>query len=142
MQYDLGIDVRKQLIRKTMSAHEVAENFRSTLKQSILNGHMTIVNFDKTSPNLKSYTYATELFQPELIFDSEKFLNRDTKDYKKILAPSEDEDSSGNKGDYEIHDKFGMVFIADMSGEYADDVIVQSLLDRMPHSEKFSKYYI
>ena len=140
MLYDFQAEVKKVIITKTKTPQQAGENFRQRVVQDVLHGRLCCVNFDTMVPELGGYESGS--FTHDFVFDASTFMNRETKDYKKILARGEDKDKDGKIGAYEMGEDFGMCFVFNMADPISDDKMAKDLLDEIKHSDKFAKYYI
>ena len=90
-------------------------------------GSATVLFFDKIVPDLKG-EYFDPKFIPDHIFTPSIFEKKEN--YKKIVQPDEDVDNFGNKGHFEMDDKFRLVVLSYADPD--DDDHKQSLNDRTP----------
>ena len=135
--YDFHGDVKKAIIKKSITKDAAAENLRTKLMWAVRRGHMLVINCDTMVPSFKNDYNKPDAQLPleHLVFDRAAFT--DSENYKAILKDGEDKDDHGNEGMYRMHKDFNIVILHNMSDMDCDDEIVQMLLDQIYHIEDF-----
>ena len=142
LRYDFHGDVKKAIIKKSISKDEVAENLRTKIKHALKRGQLLVINCDTMVPAFKTDYNKPDKKVPleNLIFDRAAFT--DGENYKAILKDGEDVDDHGNVGMFMMKPDFNIIILHNMSDMDCDDEIVQMLLDEIFHIEDFQKIYI
>ena len=88
---------------------EIKEKYRKTIYYGMKGGSPTIFFFDKVVPNLKSEYFDAKAI-PDSIFHPSQIEKKDT--YMKIVNEDENVDNFGNKGHFEMDDKFRVAVVS------------------------------
>ena len=123
-------DIKRTAILKTQTIQQSAENLRKEFVNDMAWGKMLIINM--AMMNARPEYYRHETFPLEACFNSNSFLDRKTKAYKKLLREEEDVDKFGTKGCFHMTDGFGLGFITNISDEHMDDEIVEEIMANIP----------
>mmetsp|Transcript_5525 Transcript_5525/g.9414 ORF Transcript_5525/g.9414 Transcript_5525/m.9414 type:complete len:117 (-) Transcript_5525:88-438(-) len=111
---------------------------RSQIVRSMRAGMHLAIDLQNVVVPLKDKYDVKSLPLSSLIFDREKLF----KHFIKIVKEEEKTNQFGIKDEFKILDGFDMVLLVNMSGEFYDDEILQSVLDQLPNEENFLKVFI
>ena len=125
-------DVKHVIIAKDKTHAEVTEDLRKTVVHSVLWGKMPIINFDVMCPTMKDYD--SNVFDQSFVFDAARFMNKESKEYMRLVKPGENYDKEKTQDKYEMDPDFGMGFMMTCTKEsYLDDENVQNILNEIKH---------
>ena len=106
---------------------QAIEQLRKALVYCMKAGDRLVLYCGNISPDFKTLFNDSKDFPTEKIFNFQEWHQKDT--YKSILREDEDVDTFGNKGWFEMNEKFGIVILQEDDG---DEDEKKELMSKIP----------
>ena len=141
--------ISRDIAHKILKPADVADLLRQSLVVAMREGAQLVLDCHDFIPPFDRYFTAKdddgEIVCPiDEVFDRELWLK--DRYYMKIVNEYENNDRYGNKGEYKCMPGFGIIILSNCCVEETEcedlDEFLDMLLKKIPHVDKFEKYYI